>query len=164
MYDEDGNFITDSNIDNDVDDDIDNEWDNQSEEWIVKLTKEEYEALQNKARRADVLKQKTAKYAQQKRQWGNNDEIEQMRADLDALKNEKLSTQITSLYPDADVSQVQWLIQKWLTVEQAVNALYANEMAEKRSSSVGIVGRIGGGASSDISQSAVDMSKQMLWL
>jgi uncharacterized protein YwgA len=91
----------------------------------VKLTKEEHEALQNKARRADVLKAKSAKYSQEKRNNPNNSEVlEKLQKEVEEMKTEKLATQVKSIYAEADVTKVQEFVQRGLTVEQATRALY----------------------------------------
>mgnify|MGYP006928488333 FL=1 len=162
MYDEDGNLIIQDDL-NLEDQNLDEQdW---QDDWYVKLSKEEHESLLNKARRADVLKAKSAKYSQEKRNSPNNSEvIENLQKEINEIKNEKLSIQIKSLYADADVEKVNELIHKGLTVEQATKALYADEMMA-RTTNVWMAGRAGGGESiSEEAKKSIAMASAMLWL
>lgn len=166
MYDEDGNLIIQDDQNND-DLDLDNDWqEDWQDDWYVKLSKEAHEALLNKARRADILKAKSAKYSQEKRNNPNNSEvIENLQKEINEIKNEKLSIQIKSLYADADVEKVNELIHKGLTVEQATKALYADEMMARTTTNVWMAGRAGGGESiSEEAKKSIAMANSMLWL
>ena len=162
MYDEEWNLIGQDGLN--LEDPSSNEQDPQ-DDWYVKLSKEEHESLLNKARRADVLKAKSAKYSQEKRNSPNNSEvIENLQKEINEIKNEKLSIQIKSLYADADVEKVNELIHKGLTVEQATKALYADEMMA-RTTNVWMAGRAGGGESiSEEAKVSIAMANSMLWL
>jgi len=162
MYDEEWNLIGQDDL-NLEDQNLDEQdW---QDDWYVKLSKEEHESLLNKARRADVLKAKSAKYSQEKRNSPNNSEvIENLQKEINEIKNEKLSIQIKSLYADADVEKVNELIHKGLTVEQATKALYADEMMA-RTTNVWMAGRAGGGESiSEEAKKSIAMANSMLWL
>lgn len=163
MYDEEWNLI--GQDDQNFDDQNLGEEESQ-EDWYVKLSKEEHEQLLNKARRADVLKAKSAKYSQEKRNSPNNSEIiENLQKEINEIKNEKLSIQVKSLYADADVEKVNELIHKGLTVEQATKALYADEMMAKTTTNVWMAGRAGGGESiSEEAKKSIAMANSMLWL
>ena len=163
MYDEEWNLIGQDDLN--LEDPSSNEQDPQ-DDWYVKLSKEEHEALLNKARRADVLKAKSAKYSQEKRNNPNNSEvIENLQKEINEIKNEKLSIQIKSLYEDADVEKVNELIHKGLTVEQATKALYADEMMARTTTNVWMAGRAGGGESiSEEAKVSIAMANSMLWL
>ena len=163
MYDEEWNLIGQDDLN--LDDPSLNEPDPQ-DDWYVKLSKEEHEALLNKARRADVLKAKSAKYSQEKRNSPNNSEvIENLQKEINEIKNEKLSIQIKSLYADADVEKVNELIHKGLTVEQATKALYADEMIARTTTNVWMAWRAGGGESiSEEAKVSIAMANSMLWL
>ena len=163
MYDEEWNLIGQDDLN--LEDPSSNEQDPQ-DDWYVKLSKEEHEALLNKARRADVLKAKSAKYSQEKRNSPNNSEvIENLQKEINEIKNEKLSIQIKSLYEDADVEKVNELIHKGLTVEQATKALYADEMMARTTTNVWMAGRAGGGESiSEEAKVSIAMANSMLWL
>ena len=163
MYDEEWNLIEqdDQNLD---DQNLGEE--KPQEDWYVKLSKEEHEQLLNKARRADVLKAKSAKYSQEKRNSPNNSEIiENLQKEINEIKNEKLAIQVKSLYADADVEKVNELIHKGLTVEQATKALYADEMMARTTTNVWMAGRAGGGESiSEEAKKSIAMASAMLWL
>lgn len=163
MYDEEWNLI--GQDDQNLDDQNLGEEESQ-EDWYVKLSKEEHEQLLNKARRADVLKAKSAKYSQEKRNSPNNSEIiENLQKEINEIKNEKLSIQVKSLYADADVEKVNELIHKGLTVEQATKALYADEMMARTTTNVWMAGRAGGGESiSEEAKKSIAMANSMLWL
>ena len=163
MYDEEWNLIgqDDQNLD---DQNLGEE--KPQEDWYVKLSKEEHEQLLNKARRANVLKAKSAKYSQEKRNSPNNSEIiENLQKEINEIKNEKLAIQVKSLYADADVEKVNELIHKGLTVEQATKALYADEMMARTTTNVWMAGRAGGGESiSEEAKKSIAMASAMLWL
>lgn len=163
MYDEEWNLI--GQDDQNFDDQNLGEEESQ-EDWYVKLSKEEHEQLLNKARRADVLKAKSAKYSQEKRNSPNNSEIiENLQKEINEIKNEKLAIQVKSLYADADVEKVNELIHKGLTVEQATKALYADEMMARTTTNVWMAGRAGGGESiSEEAKKSIAMASAMLWL
>lgn len=130
QYDENGNPITTTVVTENDDEEFDTTGGHEQEdqdipegespdEKIARLEKQVQKLKTNKVK--NIIKHKT-----------NKDEnilrIEKLEQDYAQAKKEKLELEVKSIYADAEVDKVQELVSKWLTVKQAMNALYAEDM------------------------------------
>lgn len=141
MYDENGNLITTntSDLDNQDDEDIETldaheDEDQDDDEETVTISKAELEKLK---KQNEKLKNNKVKNIIKHKSQGNEllTKVQELEAKLNAQESQKEETEIKSMYAEADVEEVRKLTSKWLTVKQAVNALYAEELTSKKTSS-----------------------------
>jgi hypothetical protein len=137
MYDEDGNLIEDLNLDNQDEEEIDTpdgheQEDQGDDEEVVTISKSELEKLkkQNEKLKANKVKHIVKTKTQKDETLTKLQELEQRLLEKDRQDQEK---EIKSLYEDADIDKVRDLTEKWLTVKQAINALYADEIKVNKS-------------------------------
>lgn len=126
------------------------------DEKIARLERQNAKLKANKVK--NIVKHKTngSKLAQ---------EVEELRKIVLADKIAKEESEIKSIYASADVEQVRLLTSKWLSVKQAINALYAEEMTTRSNPYAGWF--IGSTTSNPVAagkQAAAERIKKNLWI
>lgn len=135
LYDENGNPITnDIDLDNQDDDEIDtpdgHEEGDQDDDVVVTISKSELDRLK---KQNEKLKSNKIKNIVKHKTQGSElaQKLQELEAKLTAKEMKEEEQEIKSMYADADIEQVRSLTSKWLTVKQAINALYSEQMQTK---------------------------------
>lgn len=175
MYDEEGNLITnpDSSILDTDEEDIDTPDGHEEEDQddddaeYVKISKQEHNRLTQRDKKAKRLEKDRAKHIiKHQEEWPQlYEKLKALEEKLTAKERQEQESEIKSIYASADVEQVRSLTSKWLSVKQAINALYAEEMVTKSNPYAGWF--IGSTTSNPVSagkQLASERIKKSLWI
>ncbi len=132
----------DLDLDLDLDEDLDidtpdghDEEDQDEDVEIIKLSKKDYDRL---VKQNEKLKANKVKHITKHKTQGSELEktVKELQDKLSARETQELEQQAKSLYEDADIEEVKALVEKGLTVKQAINALYSEEISKKTRPSV----------------------------